>query len=143
MFYDELVQVAQTVWESMLESELIPVPQQPEDVSLGLEAEVQVSGAWNGIVITSCRESLARRLAAKLLMTDPESVQESQLRDSLAEITNMLGGGIKALFSGECKLSLPSVVAAQFGTDPASELVDRVFFDWEGEPFRLELRRAI
>lgn len=143
MYYEELVQVTQTVWESMLDLELVPADDERPPTSKELIARIEISGAWQGSIVASCSEAMARKLAGALLLSAPDQVLPQHVYDALAEITNMLGGSIKALFPGPCKLSLPSVFASGSAPqDAASERLERVCFDCRGDTFNVELRRS-
>lgn len=142
MYHDELVQVAQTVWESMLQLELLPAKHARRPAAEDLAARVDIGGAWRGSVVTSCPSALAAKLAGILLQAEPDRVLAQHVCDALAEIANMLGGGIKALFPAPCTLSLPSVfVWGSAPTEETFEVLDRVCFDCQGDTFSVELRR--
>lgn len=143
MYHDELVQVTQTVWESMLRSELVPTDSERLPAQEDLTASVDITGSWHGSVVASCNEQLARELAAVLLRSEPAQLRPEHVRDALAEIANMLGGSIKALFPAPCKLSLPSVSTWSEASVTASrELLERVSFDCRGGTLSVELRGA-
>lgn len=143
MYRDELIQIAQTVGESMLELELIPMPGEQPNTAEALAARVEISGAWNGCVVATCGEPLARKLAGILLQSEPNRIGSQHVRDALAEIANMLGGSIKALLAGPSVLSLPSVMSArEAAANTACKLLDRVWLDCGSGSLQLELWQA-
>lgn len=70
---------------------------------------VQISGTWKGAVIVQTSEGFARHAAAEMLSIDIDDVTAGDMLDSLAELTNMIGGNIKSQVPGPSFLSLPSV----------------------------------
>jgi len=71
---------------------------------------VHIDGAWNGAAIVECELPLARRIAATLFDRAEGEVSLDDVRDALGEITNMIGGNVKALLPAPSRLSLPTVV---------------------------------
>lgn len=67
---------------------------------------VQITGAWSGAVLVSCRAEFAR-LAAMLIFGSNEGADEE--RDALGELSNMIAGNIKALLPSPSFLSLPTI----------------------------------
>ena len=70
-----------------------------------------------------------------------ESVTADDMQDVLGELTNMIAGNFKALLSGACHLSMPTVVE---GIDyklivPGSKLITQVALDCQGQPFMVTL----
>jgi chemotaxis protein CheX len=93
---------------------------------------VHIDGAWNGAALVECELPLARRLTAALFAREPADLALDEVRDALGEITNMVGGNLKALLPSPSRLSLPTVVeGADYavtvpGTAPAAVASFRV-----------------
>lgn len=116
MYRDELSQIAQTVWESVLQLQLVsPSAPPPGSDPTALTAAISFTGAWNGHVTMTLGESLSRRIAGSMLEVEPEQLEKEDVLDALREVINMLGGNIKALLPPPCQLSLPFVIAAGGG----------------------------
>lgn len=116
MYRDELSQVAQTVWESVLHLQLVsPSAAPPGSDPSALTAVISFTGAWNGHVTMTLGERLSRRIAGSMLEVEPEELEKEDVFDALREVINMLGGNIKALLPPPCQLSLPFIVAADGG----------------------------
>jgi hypothetical protein len=86
---------------------------------------------------------LAQR-AARIMFSLQEDATLADMQDALGEITNMTGGHLKALMSGDCFLSLPAVVE---GIDysiriPSARVLNRVVMDCEGMPAVVSLVAA-
>jgi chemotaxis protein CheX len=115
---DEVVQLAQGIWQAMLSLPLRPVGQDQSGLSVvgtaaskcDLAACVQITGAWKGAVRIDCSELLAKRTAAVFLGLPAGEVSREEMLDALGEVTNMMAGSIKPLLPRPCQISLPSVV---------------------------------
>lgn len=70
---------------------------------------VQITGTWMGLVTINCPEPLAHKIAEIMFQMAPGTAGQEELQDALGEITNMIGGNIKALMPPPCNLSLPIV----------------------------------
>ena len=71
---------------------------------------VHIAGAWNGAALVECELPLARRMTATLFDRAEGDVSLDDVRDTLGELTNMVGGNLKALLPAPSRLSLPTVV---------------------------------
>jgi len=110
MYRDELTQIAQMVWESVLQMPLEPIATGVnEHDAASLTAIISITGAWNGHVTATVSESLAHQIASTMLEIGPESLSREDVFDALREVINMLGGNVKAVLPAPCQLSLPLV----------------------------------
>jgi chemotaxis protein CheX len=108
----DLSQIVEGIWSSMLGLDIqsaVENEADPQAASL-LAACVQITGAWEGSVILHCSPELARHTAAAMFATEIESISSGEILDSLGELANMIGGGVKSLLPEVCTLSLPTVV---------------------------------
>ncbi len=137
MNFDEtdLLEITENIWSSLFG---LPIELAPDTSSDGHEtwvtACVQISGSWEGAVIVQCEGSLARRSAALMFDSTPETIASDEVNDAMGELVNMVGGNFKSLIAGTCGLSLPAVVE---GRDysvkvPGSHPIKRVAFASDG-----------
>jgi chemotaxis protein CheX len=109
----------------------------------GVVALIGVAGPWTGTGSLSCSPHMACRVCSQMLMSESPSVDEEVL-DAVAELTNMIVGGVKTeleLQLGPLGISIPTVVFGKnFKTKSAthSEWVV-VRFSWENEPLDVKL----
>ena len=108
-----------------------------------LDGIITISGAWQGTVILQVPRPLAQR-AARIMFSLEEDATLADMQDALGDITNLTGGHLKALMSGDCFLSLPAVVE---GVDysiriPSARVLNRVVMDCEGMPAVVSLVAA-
>ena len=76
-------------------------------------------------------------ISARLATSWPRSLHESVRQDTVAELTNMIGGNIKSLFPGSSHLSLPTVTD---GTDFRlhwcnSSVISETAYQWDKHLF--------
>ncbi len=138
---EEIRQVAETVWESVLGVNLVrqtAIPPAPARVVSGC---VQFTGAWEGAVTIECSAEFARQAAATMFGVDLSAASVSDTQDAIGELANMTGGNVKALLPEPCRLSLPTVVEGNDVTTrvPGGELITSVAFECQGTPLVVRL----
>jgi chemotaxis protein CheX len=139
----DLLQIVEGIWGSMLSLDIQVAVENDYDSQAAslLTACVQITGAWKGSVLLRCSSELARHAAAAMFAAEVESVSSEEMLDSLGELANMIGGGVKSLLPEVCTLSLPTVVeGASFslfvcGASP----VQQSTFACQGEPMWVTL----
>jgi chemotaxis protein CheX len=141
----EISQVANIVWESVLGMSLVrraDLPPAPERAVAGC---VQFSGAWEGAVTIETSADFARQAAATMFGVNPEAASVADTQDAIGELTNMTGGNVKSLLPEPCHLSLPTVVE---GTDLSTRLlgcepITSVAFDCHGSQLVVRLVKKV
>jgi chemotaxis protein CheX len=133
---EDIFEIARTIWEATL---LTPIALD-ESGSIGnrpraIASCIQITGAWNGAVLLDCTIEAAQSAAKVMFGVEPADLSAADTQDAIAELSNMIGGNIKALVSGKCFLSLPAVVE---GGDyrarvPGARMVNRVSFTALGQ----------
>ena len=106
------------------------------DSNDGVVSFIGVAGSWAGTASLTCSPSLACRICSQMLMTEFTTVDEEVL-DAVAELTNMIIGGVKTELEahlGPLGLSIPTVVFGRnFRTKSAGADWIVVRFPCEGE----------
>jgi chemotaxis protein CheX len=140
---EEIVTIAQTVLGTMLHIEAVPEEQLSDclDTEPAFTGCVQISGAWQGAVLVQGAAHLERVLAAVFFELEESEVTESDVRDAIAEITNMIGGNIKGQVPSPSFLSIPSVtIGNDFNFHLAGvSVISQVVMNCQGEPLRIVL----
>lgn len=133
---DEIVALTQYIWSTTVDLEPLPDLEAEAAPTGGrtLDGVINITGGWAGAVVLQVPEPVGRLAAAAMFQLDPASASLADMQDAVAELTNMTGGNIKALFDAPCALSLPTVVE---GTNysirvPGSEAITRVVFEVAG-----------
>jgi len=136
-------EVVGSVWSSTLGMATMalmeaPPPKPDESQLVGC---VQITGAWSGAVSLYCNSTLARACTAAMFGSEPGKVTDEEIRDALGELTNQVGGNIKALMEGACQLSLPSVAEGKEFTFsiPGTHEIQRQYFSCEDSVFMVRV----
>jgi chemotaxis protein CheX len=111
---DAIVEIAAAVWEAILGLPLLesaPSAGGPAEES-ALVGVVRISGAWEGAVTVACPTPLARQAAAIMFGLASGDVSAPETADALGELTNIIGGNLKALLPKPSRVSLPAVGTA-------------------------------
>ena len=111
MLENEICQVIEGVWNDFLE---VPVerrslPPSASGEAIALTGCVRFTGAWEGALLLQYPIELARSAAAAMFHVQPEEVTREHARDAVGELTNMVGGNLKALLPSPCQIGLPNV----------------------------------
>jgi chemotaxis protein CheX len=134
----EISHYVASIWGSLLGLGVKPadtsLPGQKSDYVTGC---VQLTGAWEGAVTLDCPAGLARQAARVMFGAEPTETTTEQVHDVVAELTNMIGGNLKALLPGPLFLCLPAVAD---GSDYAlrvlgGHVISQAGFECEGQPF--------
>ena len=145
---EEIVGITSVIWRSVLNLGLQSEPsdecQQPS-AGLAFIGSVQIRGAWEGSVLLHADGVLVRRAASIMFGMEEPAVGSDEMVDALGELTNMVGGNLKALLPAPCKLSLPTVAQ---GIEPkltilGNQVVRHVDFSTEGHRFAVSLLKRI
>jgi CheY-specific phosphatase CheX len=104
----EVCQLVESIWSCVLGWEVLPGFGRTIGKEDHLTGCVPLTGEWTGTVLLDCHRDLALHAAAGMFGMDSEDIPHE-----LGELTNMLGGNLKALFDGPCYLGLPAVISGQ------------------------------
>jgi len=110
LLLEDIEQIAAMVMGSIAGVVLEPTDGEIPRERAALTGCVHIDGAWNGSALVECELPLARRMTAVLFGRPEDEVSVDDVRDALGEITNMIGGNVKALLPAPSRLSLPTVV---------------------------------
>jgi chemotaxis protein CheX len=134
----EIGQYVESIWDAVLGLGVRPGgTEMPGPRSDYLTGCVQITGAWEGAVTLDCPTALARQAAGILFGEQPAETTTEQVHDVVGELTNMIGGNLKALLPSPCYLCLPAVAD---GSDYAlrvlgSRVLSRAGFECGERPF--------
>jgi chemotaxis protein CheX len=139
--YDsQIEQIVQSIFSSMLRIEVV----RAEATAYGqdeLLGTIQIAGVKAMSVALTVPKSVAQAAAVAMLQIPAPELSETDEKDVVAELVNMIGGNLKSLLPGPLYLSLPTVVAGcELGLQvPGAELVDDVWLQCESGPLRVRL----
>ncbi|MCB1175758.1 MAG: chemotaxis protein CheX [Leptospiraceae bacterium] len=92
---------------------------------------VIIDGDWQGSVMLVCPKAIVRKAAAAMFGVSPPDVAETDLSDTMGELTHMLSGNLKSLLPGPCRLS-PSSVTEGYNITMGNRIAAQVFLRSEG-----------
>jgi chemotaxis protein CheX len=132
---DDVSTLVQEVGAAVLDVSMIALGDPATDKQDGATACVHVTGDWEGSVILETSPALSKQATATMFDMDVDDIGDEEMADALGELANIVGGSVKGLMPGSCRLSLPTVT---LGPDsrmvvPGLELVHRVVLDVAGE----------
>ena len=104
---EDLERIVTEVWRDVLGAEVAAAAAAPPGELTGC---IQITGAFRGAVVLSVPRAVVRAAAAAMFALDPAAVGEAEERDALGELTNMIGGHVKAMVPAVSQLALPAVV---------------------------------
>lgn len=133
-FIRELTQMVWTTVVGLEAYERAPGADDAEEIT----TSVDISGAWEGTVSLTLTAALGKHVAATMLACPEAETSQELMQDVLRELANMLGGNVKGIIPGECKLSLPRVEPE--GASGGKVVAQRMWFDCSGQPFRVTVR---
>jgi len=106
----DICEVVRNVWDCVLGLPVVPaaphVEWQADERLLGA---ISISGEWTGVIVLQASRAAAFEAARRMFPDEAEQLSEVDIRDALAELTNIVGGNIKSLVPGPSSLALPGV----------------------------------
>lgn len=106
---EELSEVVEVVWMTVLELPVTPGSEADLLASDYVMTSITISGAWDGVVRVRASEQFLTCAASHMFSINEEDVEQQDRVDTLTELTNMLGGTVKCLLPEICDLSLPEI----------------------------------
>lgn len=138
----EIYDVVHSIWETLFGWDIQQTPEEFSRANHGFRTGIiRIGGAWEGAVVCISSELLVRQAGAVMCGMTPDRFTIELLDDALGELTNMIGGNLKALLPEPCYLCLPTVVE---GSDysacvPAMQPRVEMNFTSQEQPFSVKL----
>lgn len=109
---DDIHQIIEEIWSLMLQ---LDIKRAHEPSPLNREQHfltgcIQITGEWEGSVTLDCSQLFAHKASAIMFNTPTTQLKIEDIKDTLSELTNMIGGNVKTLLPAPCYLSLPTVI---------------------------------
>lgn len=144
--YDQSIEeISQSIFSTMLGIDLLRTDAQENDLPQSLQAAIHIAGAWTGCVVISLSDGVSHYAAANLLGVEQTDISEEDVKDTVTELANMVGGNLKSLLPGPSYLSLPSLIQGhELGLrQKEASLIDDVWFDSERGTFRVRVLHKV
>lgn len=104
----EIRAFVEMIWSTVLRMEVTSERSETTPPQSAIEGRVRIRGGWHGTIVLQTDEKLANRAASKMLcLATGASASDKDANDAIAELTNILGGNLKALLPGPSQLGLP------------------------------------
>ena len=124
-------QIISDVFNEMLGMETQPMPAFDISVEPRFVASIQISGETDEVFVVEAPIASAKRIGEK--MFGSTNLRSDEIRDSVGEVVNIIGGNVKGTYPGESSLSLPRV--SDETTDaPEIENAESIFVSVAGHP---------
>ena len=107
---ERCAQIVAMVFETMLGLTVDPLPVMETVPPPVFTSAIYFVGAWKGALLFECTAPDAFALTAHLMSIPEPASFDDDVRDSLGEIVNMIGGNFKGLLPQGTMLSMPSVI---------------------------------
>lgn len=109
-----------------------------------LDGLINITGDYQATVALQVPRPLASKVASAMFRLGERTPRGEDMQDAIGELTNMLGGNLKAMMPGSCQLSLPAVVEGNSYSIrvPTSHSLMRVAFACNGHRAMVSLLSA-
>jgi chemotaxis protein CheX len=138
-----MTEVFATMFGSEVKAAATQVPAEPGHALLA--SSVGFIGDINGVVYIRLADSLARKLASRMLGLPVEALEDEMVNDVVGELSNIVVGSVKSHLCDQgtnCILTIPSVVRGQdLRIEPLQSTACRIIgFRTDDEYLQLELQ---
>lgn len=118
-----------------------------ENLNCHVSSMIGMSGDITSMLGVHCPGDVGKALTSEMLGMEVEEI-DSDVKDTLGEIANMVAGGIKAAFAAEnvnLELSIPTTIAGKSYTVASPTESNKVIipFDVESGRFFVELKYSL
>lgn len=137
----EITSITEAIFGTALELPITPAAGPPASPGTGLAGAVRITGHWHGTVAVWLPPELARRVAAVMFGLAPDAVTDTEERDAVGELANMVAGNFKGMLPSPSQLSLPDVAAGSWQGEDALVVGD-VWLACGDAAFRVFLAEA-
>lgn len=135
---DEFIrELTQMIWSTVVGLDAHERPPGTDEDG-DITTSVDISGAWDATVSLTLSKALGRYVASTMLECPESETSQELMQDVLRELANVIGGNVKGIVPGQCKLSLPRVEPE--GAAKGHIVAQRMWFDCKGQPFRVTVR---
>ncbi len=108
-YAEDLHKIVESVFQTMMKASAIPHMDRPS-LTWDFTSMIHYAGSWSGMVTLECNRPLAVNLAQKFLRNNFRNISTEEVEDTLGELTNMIGGNLKAVLPAGIGISVPVIV---------------------------------
>ena len=104
-------QIVENVFQTMMGMEVHQSEAAWPPRSAVITASISLGGNWKGAVLVECALAEAFLFASRMTGIEMPTELNDDVRDTLGELANMIGGNLKSILPGGVELSLPTVIS--------------------------------
>jgi hypothetical protein len=105
----QITQIIKNIWQIMFSSPVEPKEIEQQAYPFSIIGSIQIHGAWNGSVFVYCCQNVMSELASHSLGIEEHVLKQTEIMDTMSEVTYLIGGNIKPFLPSPSELSLPQV----------------------------------
>jgi len=109
-YKEDLGRIAHDIFETMLGIDVQPAGEEWVPARDRLIGAVYLAGAWRGAVLLECDHHQSYHFTSRLMSVPLPGEVNDDVRDTMGELANMVGGNLKSILPRGVVLSMPSVV---------------------------------
>lgn len=105
----QITEIIKNIWQIMFLSMAEPIEVAQNSHPFSITGSIHINGAWNGTVFVHCSKDIISELSSRALDVDMDSLNNSEIEDTMREVTNLIGGSIKPFLPSPSELSIAEV----------------------------------
>ena len=105
----QITEIIKNIWQIMFLSMAEPIEVAHNTHPFSITGSIHIKGAWNGTVFVHCSKDIISELSSRALDVDIDALNNSEIEDTMREVTNLIGGSIKSFLPSPSELSIAEV----------------------------------
>jgi chemotaxis protein CheX len=137
----EINQTVGDLFRTMLNTDVTPTSDSVPPGQDMVTAMMAFAGAWKGNLVLACHRTQALRFAQRFLQCDDLDESSDDVSSSLAELSNIIAGNLKAVMPSGVNIGTPSVIEGQNYAVRicGGKVINHTVFTTDAGPFSVRL----
>lgn len=137
----EINQTVLDLFRTMLNTEVTPTTEGVPPGQDMITAMMAFAGTWKGNLVLECDRAQALRFAQRFLQCDELDETSEDVSSSLAELSNIIAGNLKAVMPSGVNIGTPSVIEGQAYAVRicGGKVINHTVFATDAGPFSVRL----
>jgi chemotaxis protein CheX len=142
-YESEINETVMDLFGTMLNTEAIPTGENALPGKDLVTAIVAFAGAWNGDLVLDCCRAQALAFAQRFLQCEDLAEVGEEVISTIAELSNIVAGNLKAVLPSGTNISTPSVIeGAHHVRVYRGKVINHTIFATDAGPFSVRLIEA-
>ncbi len=137
----DIAQSVSEIWGAMLGLDIQTISKTQDRSHDQMTGLISIAGVWPCQVRLICSRTLACALTSIMFDTETHDLVDEDVEDAFRELTNMIGGSVKAMMPEPCTLSLPTIDATPGPSAPNPR--HALTFACQGDAFKVEVHPTV